>query len=46
MSVYSDIDRKCLQGMTGVYTGSTMFVGNGYSMVNREDLFGQRRLRK
>lgn len=43
VSVYSDIDMKCLKGTAREYDGETMFVGNGVAIMNREELFGSSR---
>ncbi|XP_064402339.1 tRNA (cytosine(72)-C(5))-methyltransferase NSUN6-like isoform X2 [Halichondria panicea] len=34
VSVYSDVDKKCLKGTAGEFTGTTMFVGNGGKTVH------------
>merc|ERR1719239_477554 len=39
VSVYSDIDPKCLKGSSGVYQGNKIHVGNGIAQVSRADLF-------
>ncbi len=46
VSVYADMDKKCLKGSTGVYTGATMFVGNGRAEMSRDDLFGKNKYEK
>ncbi len=46
VSVYSDVDKKCLKGTAGEFTGTTMFVGNGMAQMSRENLFGMSKSEK
>ncbi|RUS87554.1 hypothetical protein EGW08_004660 [Elysia chlorotica] len=39
VSVFADLDKKCLKGLTTKYTGRKLFVGNGISQVSRADVF-------
>lgn len=39
VSVYADIDEKCLRGFTQTYQGDKMFVGNGVAQISRAELF-------
>lgn len=39
VSVYADLEGKCLRGRTQPYTGATYFVGNGVMNVSRKDIF-------
>ncbi|KAK3754890.1 hypothetical protein RRG08_020803 [Elysia crispata] len=39
VSVYADLDKKCLKGLTSKYTGRKLFVGNGISQVSRAEVF-------
>ena len=40
VSVYSDLDGRCLKGTATDYCGSVVFVGNGQAMMSRDELFG------
>ena len=46
VSVYSDLDGKCLKGTATGYHGSTVFVGNGLAMMSRDELFGNDKVEK
>ncbi|XP_005094968.1 tRNA (cytosine(72)-C(5))-methyltransferase NSUN6 [Aplysia californica] len=39
VSVFSDLDGKCLKGFAGKYPGRKFHVGNGVAQVARSDLF-------
>ncbi|KAJ3051593.1 putative methyltransferase nsun6 [Rhizophlyctis rosea] len=39
VSVYVDLDRACLRGQSKKYTGKKAFLGNGVSLLGRDDLF-------
>ena len=39
VSVYADLDGKCLMGRTAPYEGRTIHVGNGVSMFGRNEIF-------
>eukprot|EP00088_Acartia_fossae_P047166 TRINITY_DN5111_c0_g1_i1.p1 TRINITY_DN5111_c0_g1~~TRINITY_DN5111_c0_g1_i1.p1 ORF type:complete len:447 (-),score=97.17 TRINITY_DN5111_c0_g1_i1:9-1349(-) len=39
VSVYADLDKKCLRGHAKVYTGRKVHVGNGLLKVSREQVF-------
>ena len=40
VSVYSDLDGRCLKGTATDYSGSVVFVGNGQAVMSRDELFG------
>ncbi|XP_078655899.1 tRNA (cytosine(72)-C(5))-methyltransferase NSUN6-like [Branchiostoma floridae x Branchiostoma belcheri] len=39
VSVYVDVEGKCLRGYQKPYQGSRVFVGNGVARMNRDDIF-------
>ncbi|KAK3743413.1 hypothetical protein QZH41_011525, partial [Actinostola sp. cb2023] len=39
VSVYADLDNKCRKGLTKPYLGKKLFIGNGYAMLSRSDIF-------
>jgi len=39
VSVFCDLDGKCLKGYAGTYTGNKLHVGNGIAQFSRSDLF-------
>ena len=39
MSVWADLERKCLKGTAKTYEGRKVFVGNGKLLVNRDQVF-------
>lgn len=39
VSVYADLDGKCLKGWAAHYDGRKLLVGNGISQVSRNNLF-------
>lgn len=41
VAVYADVRNACPHGQTTLYTGKTVFIGNGYVCFNRQDLFSQ-----
>ena len=45
VSVYADIDGKCLKGLATPYTGRVALVGNGVVVQDRTSWFGQQPIR-
>ncbi|XP_071157585.1 tRNA (cytosine(72)-C(5))-methyltransferase NSUN6-like isoform X2 [Mytilus edulis] len=39
VSVYADVDGKCLRGLTKTYDGQKLFVGNGIVQFSREEIY-------
>jgi len=39
VSVYLDLENKCLRGFQKKFNGKKLFIGNGISMFNRDQLF-------
>ncbi|VDI01025.1 Hypothetical predicted protein [Mytilus galloprovincialis] len=39
VSVYADVDGKCLRGLTKTYEGQKLFVGNGIVQYSREEIY-------
>ncbi|GFN76215.1 ribosomal RNA small subunit methyltransferase b [Plakobranchus ocellatus] len=40
VSVFADLDKKCLKGLISKYQGTKLHVGNGTSQVSRSEIFG------
>ncbi|KAL2912939.1 hypothetical protein HK105_207610 [Polyrhizophydium stewartii] len=39
VSVFVDLDGRCLRGQSKRYTGSKVFIGNGHALLGRDDLY-------
>ena len=39
VSVWADLEKKCLKGFAKQYTGKKVFVGNGVLQVSRDQIF-------
>ncbi|XP_022248504.1 putative methyltransferase NSUN6 isoform X2 [Limulus polyphemus] len=39
VSVFADVNGMCKRGLTKVFTGDKVFVGNGISVMSRQDIF-------
>jgi hypothetical protein len=42
VSVYADVNGKCLRGLVKPFDGETLFVGNGIVQYSREDIYCSR----
>ena len=42
VSVYADVNGKCLRGLVKPFDGEKLFVGNGIVQFSREDIYCSR----
>ena len=42
VSVYADVNGKCLRGLVKPFNGEKLFVGNGIVQFSREDIYCSR----